>query len=163
MILEKHLCNLKRCKFHPKRRCKKYMENSYIFCHKKDMSNAINKTPLCIEEVKAMCKGIAPSYVVKKVRTIYKDQKLHLTLQNQWLVNVEIIKSIDNCKGYFLSRSKFLSRIPSNLIFQAVYLQDLFFRQYAFRSYFLGHMLSGYVFQAVCLQILSFRPSDIIF
>lgn len=113
------------------------------------MSNAMSKTLFCIKEMKAMCKGIAPSYVVKKVRTICKNQKLHLTLQNQWLVKVEIVKSIDNCKGYFLSRSKFLSHIPSDLIFQAVYLQDLFFRRYAFRSYFLGHMLSGFVFQAV--------------
>ena len=46
------------------------MEDGYISRRGEDVSNAIRRAPSCMEEVKAMRKGIASSYVVEEVRAM---------------------------------------------------------------------------------------------
>ena len=91
---------------------------------------------------------------------------------NWWLIRVEVARSINNYKACFLSRPRSSSQMSSNLIFQAICLQVLSFRLYAFKSNCSGHMPSGLrnfllscllfvfqaIFQAVYLQVLSFDP-----
>ena len=94
----------------------------------------------------------APPHVVEKMRAM-RWERLHSTswrgweqcaaAPNWWLVGVEVARSIDDYKGCFLSRPRSSGRVPSDPIFQAVYLQVLSFKPYPFRSYLLGRMPSG--------------------
>ena len=142
-------------RLYSRRRCERCVEDGYIICRGEDMSNAMRRAPSCMEEmVKVMRDGIAPLYVgdlrrrkapshVMEVMRAMQWEGLHPTswrgwnqcavAPNWWLVGVEIARSIDNYKGCFLSRSNSLGRMPSDPILQAVCLQILSFRPYAFR------------------------------
>ena len=142
-------------RLHPRRGCERYVEDGYISCRGEDVSNVMRRAPSCMEEmVKAMRDGIAllyvgdlrrrkaPSHVVEVMRVMWWEE-LHPTswrgweqcaaTPNWWLIGVEVARSIDDYEGCFLSRPRSLGRMPSDPILQAVCLQVLSFRLYAFR------------------------------
>ena len=63
-----------------------------------------------------------------------------------WLIEEEVVESIDNYKICFLFKPRSSNRMPFNPIFQTIYFQILFFKLYALRSRLSDYMPLDLVF-----------------
>ena len=125
-------------RLYPRKKCKRYIEDGYISCRGKDVSNVMRRALSCIEKVvKAMRDSITLLYVdnLRRCRALFYVVEVMRAMQwgglylilwrrwkqcaaapNWWLIGVKVARSIDNYRGCFLSRSRFSDRMPSNHI-----------------------------------------------